>query len=558
MSVSNATTHEPTSTDEIHVETASPQCEAVPPTAKSSPKQGSARRLLIALILLTVVLYGRGLTHSSGYYGDSFHHLLNGIFVHDAMHDPAESLADPIGFALNYYMHYPAVNLGYYPPVFPIIEAVLMTIFGVSAMTGQLAVFLMAVLLTLFSFAWFRLRFDPWWAATATALLISTPLLVYWGRDIMLEVPMLALVMGSIWSFERLVRTDRPTWSASMTWALLTILAIWTKQHALMVLGIFVVCTVASHRWKHLTRPSVLVATLLIAIAAAGLIKLQLSLGGDAVEDSIGTSTTQMVYRFNIRQWTSYPLVLPSIVGWPALLLAPFGLFYVFKKREQYASIILAWLIIFYIMHSYFTAQNIRYAVLWIPPFCALAVIGLRHLTLDVRLLRERHWIGTLLTGAIVGLSIFWAVQIDVPRVPSAYQRAAEDLADRMGPFSCVSFLSDRPGRPAVCYRLAVEERQTKELSLYSFGRLLRATQLYAASKDRWPTLHVAAADLKRWNVKYILTEQPRELSRSDYGEEVAEIVDGVLAFGEFQILRTYPVHYPSSQIPKRTLMLFE
>ena len=145
---------------------------------RDADERALSRRLVIALVLLTVVLYGRDLTRSTGFSGDSFHHLMNGIFIFDALHEPRRALADPLAYATNYYQHYPAVNLGYYMPVFPAIEAAFMMVFGVSPATGQTAVLFMAVVLTLFSFAWFRLRFDPWWAAGATVLLMSTPQLV--------------------------------------------------------------------------------------------------------------------------------------------------------------------------------------------------------------------------------------------------------------------------------------------------------------------------------------------------------------------------------------------
>src|SRR5262245_13079920 len=176
-------------------------------------------RLTLALVLLTLLIYGRGLTRSVGEYGDAFHHLMNGIFMHDVFCDARTALADPRQFALNYYSHYPAVSLGYYPPGFAAISGALMLVFGVSGATAQLAVLLSAVALTLFAFAWFRLRFDRLWAAGGTILMISVPFLVHWGRDIMLEIPALALMMGAVWSFERLLRMDRPTWGMALIWA---------------------------------------------------------------------------------------------------------------------------------------------------------------------------------------------------------------------------------------------------------------------------------------------------------------------------------------------------
>jgi Dolichyl-phosphate-mannose-protein mannosyltransferase len=207
--------------------------------ATDGDERTRVRRLAFPLVLFTLVVYGRAFVHSRGAFGDAFHHLMNGIFVFDLLREPAAALSDPLGYATSYYRHFPAMSIGYYPPVFPVIEAALMGVFGVSATTGQLTVLLMAVPLALFSFAWFRLRADPWTAAGGAALLVTAPSLVYWGRDIMLEVPVVAFMVGALWLFERLLASDRPSWALAVGWAALAALAMWTKQHAVFLVGVF-------------------------------------------------------------------------------------------------------------------------------------------------------------------------------------------------------------------------------------------------------------------------------------------------------------------------------
>ena len=535
----------------------------------SAASARTVRRLAVALVLLTALLYGRGLTHSRGFYGDSFQHLINGIFVYDALCEPIRALKDPVAFGYDYYRHFPAVNIGYYPPVFSIIQAGMMGVLGVSPVTGQLAVLMLAIGMTLFSFAWFRLRFDPWWAAAGTAILVSTPHVVFWGRDIMLEVPVLAFMMGSVWSFERVLRTDRPAWSATLIWALLTSLAFWTKQHSLLLLGVFAVSAVAAHRWRHLATPSVLLATALVALSAAALIALQLRIGGDAVEHSIGSVVEPatepalkslnrlpvLAERANRDQWTFYLRALPRIVGWPTLVLAPLGLFWILLRRETYIWPTLSWLAAFYAMHSYFAVRDVRYGVLWVPPFAALAVVGLRHLGARSA---SRAYPGAVLAALLVLVSIVQGARVRVPVVPSAYQRAAEHLADEMGRFACLSYLPDRPSRLAVCYRLALEERRTGGADVRSFGRVLRAIQLHRAWKKRWPRVKQMAADLKRWNVKYIVLERPHATGQGRAEARAGRMIHRLLKLGEFRPIRAYPVKLPGRRAGERTLVIYK
>lgn len=128
--------------------------------AAPAPARRSAQLPLLGLVALTLLLYGYGWTQSRGAFGDSFHHLINGIFVYDAARDPGAALSDPLEFGYRYYRHFPAVNLGYYLPLFAMIEALLMSVFGVSSASGQFAVLLTAVAMALFMYAWWRSRLD--------------------------------------------------------------------------------------------------------------------------------------------------------------------------------------------------------------------------------------------------------------------------------------------------------------------------------------------------------------------------------------------------------------
>jgi hypothetical protein len=516
----------------------------------------------LGLVVLTLVLYGRGWTQNRGAFGDSFHHLINGIFVYDAACDPVASLSNPLEFAYRYYRHFPAVNLGYYLPLFAMLEALLMSVFGVSSACGQLAVLLMAVVMALFMYAWLRLRFDAWWAAATAAAMISAPLLVGWGRDIMLEIPVLALMIGAMWAFERVLRADRPRGQTIALGVLLAVMALATKQHSLMLLGVFGISLLTTRRWRLLADWRFLIGIAVIAAAAAAVVLMTLRMGGDAVGHSVGFTAEHVADRFNLEQWTVYPQRLPNIVGWPTVILAAVGLVVCLRGRTDFVSPALAWMVVFYLMHSYFKAQSIRYACLWIPPFFVLAAIGLKQLRWCIplpskRLPRRAVPVGTLLLVVWVGLSVARATRVGVPHVSSAYQQAAHDLSEEMGSFTCLTFFPDRPGRMAVCFRLAVEERRGPQRDIYAFGRIVRAIQLFNPANDVPSDPVDLARSLREWNIKYILTETPRPIDKRAGDDRVAEIVDGILAGNDYRVMRTYAVQSDSERYPRRELVLY-
>lgn len=537
--------------------TRSPRVE-IPTTAHTGGKR--VRLLTVGLVLLTVVLYGRGLSQSRGEFGDSFHHLINGIFVYDALQEPLRALSDPWAFGHRYYLSYPAISIGYYMPAFPMMEAGLMSVFGVSPVVGQITVLLHAVLLTVCAFAWFRLRLDVGWAAGATVALISTPLLVQWGRDIMLEIPMLAYATASVLFLERLLRSERFRWSDALLWALTASLAFWVKQHALMLVGVYGLTVVASRRWRAFISPAFLTASVLIAIAAGGVIFATTSMGGDAVGHTVGFNRAHAIDRLNLDQWTYYLRQLPNIAGWPTVLLAALGLFLALREPQKSLTPVLAWIVCFYVMHSYFKAQSVRYACLWLPPFFLLAAGGVQFLG---RLLaagdaRRAGIVGAGLLVVYAGTELVRGARVPAPYVSPAYQRAADDLCEMLSPYTCLTFFPDRPGRAAVCFRLAVERRRSPERDIYAHGRILRAGQVLRNWRERWTGACALAADLAEWNVKYILTESPQRLDTRGQDAQVSAALEAVLALGEFRPLRTYLAVRKRGSLIRRTVTLYE
>lgn len=518
----------------------------------------------LTLVIVTIVLYGRGLTQSKGVFGDSFHHLLNGIFIYDAFQDPVSAFSDPLEFGVNYYQHFPAVNLGYYPPVFAIFEAGVMSVFGVSPMAGQLTELLLAVAMALLAYAWLRLRFDRWWAMGTTIAFVSTPMLVFWGQDIMLEVPTVAFMLGAMWGFERIIRAEKPSWSSVILWAVFTNLALWTKQYSLLLLGVFGAGLITTGRWRLFVNPRVLLGGTSILLGAAGIAYMTLKVGGAAVGFTLGHNRQHVADRFNWHQWLFYLRELPDVLTWPTLVLAVVGLVWLIWRWEPYASLLLLWILGFYVMHSYFKGQTARYALLWMPPFFVIASVCLKRLSMHIPLPIKPAWASRGLPVGAAGL-VLWAgfsmaagSMVERPPVPDAYQRMAGELRERLSPFSCLTFFPDQPGRLPVCFRLAIADDTGPPRPLTSYGRVIRAGQVLRRWRDQYPDAQSLDAALRRWNVKYIATETPRPIDRGADDEVVAAGVDGVLALGTFREVRRWPIYWPGHKIDNRTLFLYE
>src|SRR5262249_18322330 len=68
--------------------------------------------------------------HGEFWWSDSPRHALNGVFVKDFV--AAFPWQDPVGFASQYYLQYPALTILFYPPLFYVLLGPFFAILGVS------------------------------------------------------------------------------------------------------------------------------------------------------------------------------------------------------------------------------------------------------------------------------------------------------------------------------------------------------------------------------------------------------------------------------------------
>jgi hypothetical protein len=88
--------------------------------------------LLVFLFVCGVLLHWyAGTFHSEfGRYQDEGMHYITGLLVHDFI--ASGHWTHPMAFAKDYYMHFPKVGLGNWPPGFPLLQSAWAFLFGVS------------------------------------------------------------------------------------------------------------------------------------------------------------------------------------------------------------------------------------------------------------------------------------------------------------------------------------------------------------------------------------------------------------------------------------------
>ena len=141
------------------------------------------------------------------FQGDAPRHAMNGIFWRDLIR---EGLGDPVEYTQRYYARYPAITPTRYPPGFYIVEASAFACFGVSTFVAKFAVFLFALVASIYMLLGMR----RWIAAEAglvTGLMLLMPGMIRWSHAVMLNVPATALAIAFLFHVRRAIQSTDTT-----------------------------------------------------------------------------------------------------------------------------------------------------------------------------------------------------------------------------------------------------------------------------------------------------------------------------------------------------------
>jgi Dolichyl-phosphate-mannose-protein mannosyltransferase len=227
----------------------------------------AARAAAIFLALLCLTL---SLTYWSGAFrseltaeSDEAAHYITGLMVHDYL---AHGIGQPpMAYAANYYLHYPKVALGHWPPVFYIMQAAWGFICAPSrnSMLG-----LMAICTTLIAFTLYRLVAREFrtsiGGAAAGALFLCIPLIQTYSSMVMAD---LIVAMFSWWALCKWTRYLESERARDALWfALAATAAILTKGNGFAVTLMAPLSLVLLRRFRTFFQPAFWMAAAVIAI----------------------------------------------------------------------------------------------------------------------------------------------------------------------------------------------------------------------------------------------------------------------------------------------------
>ncbi len=180
-------------------------------------------------------------------YPDEAAHFTTGLMLRDYF---AQGLpGNPIHFAENYYLHYPKVAIGHWPPLFHFLEAVWLLVFPVSRVSVMLLMAAYSALVAALIARWVAPQYGRAAGFVTGALFIALPLVQEQTSMVMAEGLLAILAFLAAQAYSRYISGEG--WRPALAFAGFSTLAILTKGNAwaLLFLPFFALLFTRRLRW---------------------------------------------------------------------------------------------------------------------------------------------------------------------------------------------------------------------------------------------------------------------------------------------------------------------
>jgi len=326
--------------------------------------------LLVLQIGAAALVLGKGITEGGLRYGDAPAHAMDGVLIHDWIASGPQAWLHPLAFAEKQYAHYPTLGIGrHYPPGFAVVEAGFFGLFGISAVTSRMCVVFFGIIAVVATYFFVRFLADRAAAALAAVALLTLPSTVEWGRDTMLEVPMMAaLACGAVaaGAYLRTPTCKRLAWMNAVF-----IAALFFKQTAVFVFVATALTLGVGALRKAVPSPHAAIQALM---SAGVLVVVALSLDGHATHLLRGDATYADRWSWDVG--TGYLQIVPRQVGLPILVAATLGIIVLLRNHFLQGVFCCAWFASCWAMLTFSDFKYDRYLFPGLFPFAICASWG--------------------------------------------------------------------------------------------------------------------------------------------------------------------------------------
>jgi hypothetical protein len=481
--------------------------------------------LIVSLVAISIFV--ANISDSGLWHPDAPSHALNGVFYGDMIEE--KGFFHPKSYAERYYVQYPSLTIGMYPPIFYSVAALFFKVFGVSPLIAKLPVLFFTLVgvngFLLLCKQWFPL----WLSVTASILYLLQPAVLFGQTNVMLEMPALAVSILSLYCLYVGTEKDNP-WALFVT-PLVAALAFLTKQNTVFLIPIWLVWIIADKKRSIIKSRHFMTGALIGTLILIPWLVVNLTVG------------RSYVVAFAFRQyhvWSNFlyyvrhasEVVSPPVI---VLFILSVGLFMKSKKYNGYrfslvwgCSVLLSLLIMEY--------SEPRYAMFLVPPMIILSMHTFLLLREKSAFLIQRKRISAIAMVLLISLHLHPG-EVLGGRDIQGFDDAADFVVRDTG---CVSVLYDGYFNGNFIFHMRARDK-VRRIFVFRASKLVFTTkmllelgynELVSESSDFYDVLN-------RHSIKYIVQEE-RDLMRAPANKRLREWVGG----SEFRLVQRIPVYW--------------
>lgn len=452
--------------------------------------------------------YDNAFSGEFGSYPDEAAHYVTGLMFHDYF--ASLHFFSPVQFAENFYMHYPKVGIGHWPPFFYVLQGVWTLVFSTSRAS---LMFLMAALAALFAFVLYLMLKEKFGGTTSFAagiVLLALPAVQAQSAMVMADIPVALFSLLAAMSLGRFLDTECSL--DVFAFGAFSAIAIMTKGSAFALGLVPLIAIPLSRKWRLFRRLS-LWGSAGIVLAVCGpwyWFTRRMQAGA--------WNRANSVLSYSFTAVSFYAAQVTKIMGWGLLILSAIGIVIVFRqlarspekpekpeKNGMWAAMIGLAAGVVILLSVIPTGLEDRYLLPAIPPAVALAVAGAKYVVSKV--LPRR--LEPAVTAALLVI-VFAATGLSFPRKrPHGYRFVARTLVSNPKlRHSVILVCSDADGEGMLVSEIAMLDHRPDHV-------VLRAGEVLARS------------DWNGSNYRLLLTSGSQILAYMDSIPVSAVVIDG-------------------------------
>ena len=425
----------------------------------------SRLRLILrdAAVFLIILLVTLGLQWASGAHSaglgaepDEASHYATSVMIRDYI---ARGLpGNPVTFAKDFYVHYPRVAFGLWPPLFHLLSGVWMLVFGT---TRTSILFLLVAFTTAWAFIFYRISrtaFGTIGAAVSAVLLVLLPITQKSTAAVMLEIPFAVMMLLAMAAYGRYLERERS--ADALVFGLCAAMALLIKYNALALALVPPLCVILTGRHYLWWSKSFWLPAAVVLIIAGPWCLLMRHLALYAADMGALTPTLMTALARNAKN-------MVVVAGPIVFVLAVFGSVLMrlnirrledgTGKLSSLYVVAAAMVLALFIFHSVIHRNYLRYLL---PAAPALMLLSRPALDYLYTVFRKRTALSVAALSLLVGLHVASTFRVPLKKT-SAYVKAADAVISSGLPHNAAVFVSaDAEGEGMLTAEFVMRDRR--------------------------------------------------------------------------------------------------